>query len=445
MCRKLILAGLVAGLVLVVGNLKARPGLYFVFSPRAAASGVELNHDRSETNDADYEEAFGPEYGCAMYPFAASSPGRTVGAPVGGDIPPLRTILDPYPSFNGVALDVENNRVVFSDTNRKSLLTYDRAAGTSSKEVTKPIRQLFGPDTGIGFIAGVAVDSAHREAFAVNNDIEDRMVAFSYDAEGNSKPERVLYVPHQAWGVSLSKVRDELAISVQAPNMLVFYRRTARGLEAPVRKVRGPHTGMADPHGVRFDDANNEIVVANHGNWRQDELVTAYTAYDDPNNARPARAGGEEAKPAGGEFRPSSVTVYSATASGDAAPLRTIQGSRTQLDWPMGLDVDTANNEIAVANNGNNSISVYRRTDNGDAVPIRVIRGSHTGINNPMAVAIDVKNDELWVANFGDHSALVFSRTARGDATPKRIIWNAPPGSPTGGFGNPYCAAYDPN
>ena len=50
---------------------------------------------------------------------------------------------------------------------------------------------------------------------------------------------------------------------------------------------------------------------------------------------------------------------------------------------------------------------------------------------------------EIWVANYGDHTALVFGRTAAGDVAPKRIIRNAPAGTPTGGFGNPYAVAYD--
>src|SRR5438105_1489895 len=51
------------------------------------------------------------------------------GVDLTGDTPPLRMVLDPYPSFNGVAADPANDLVVFSDTNRKSLLLYDRAAG----------------------------------------------------------------------------------------------------------------------------------------------------------------------------------------------------------------------------------------------------------------------------------------------------------------------------
>jgi len=351
---------------------------------------------------------------------------------IGGDLPPLRYVVDPYPTFNGIAVDVGNNRVVMSDENRKSILIYDRARGSKSAAVATPLQQIIGPQTEIGYISAVEPDPARRELYVVNNDIEDRVVVFDYDAHGDWKPKRRLYVPHQAWGISLNPLQDEFAISVQQLSMVAVYRREAIDLEAPLRIIKGPHTGMADPHGVRWDVAHHEIVVASHGN---SSVITPYSAYD--------AGGSNTVTSVGGHFLPPSLAVFKDSANGDAKPLRTIQGSHTQLNWPMGVDVDATHGEIAVANNGDSSILVFRRTVEGDVAPVRVIRGARTGIASPMGVAIDIKNDELWVANYGDHTALVFSRTATGDVVPKRIIRNAPAGTPTGGFGNPYAVAYD--
>jgi DNA-binding beta-propeller fold protein YncE len=75
--------------------------------------------------------------------------------------------------------------------------------------------------------------------------------------------------------------------------------------------------------------------------------------------------------------------------------------------------------------------------------PIRVLKGGHTGIVGPVGVAIDTKNDEIWVANYGDHTAVVFPRTASGDVAPKRIIRNAPQDAATCGFTNASSATYD--
>jgi DNA-binding beta-propeller fold protein YncE len=359
----------------------------------------------------------------------------------GGDLPPVRMVVDPYPSFNGVAVDTTNDLVMMSDTNRKSLLVYDRTAGSlTSKEAATPRQQIMGPDTGVGFVAGVAMDPAHRELFTVNNDVEDRLVVFGYDARGNVKPKRLLYVPHQSWGIAFAPRRDVLALSVQTPNMYVVFKRDAKKFDAPARSVRGPKTQMADPHGIYFDETHNEVVVANHGNFRPGELITSYTAYDAP-ESRQERSGGKLDENARGKFLPSSVTVFDGDAKGDVAPLRVIQGPLSQIDWPMGVAVDEVNDEIIVANNGDNSVLVFPRTANGDVAPKRVIRGALTGIKGPMGVAS--ARDEIFVANFGDHTALVFPRVAGGNVRPRRIVRNAPAGKETSGFGNPYSVAYD--
>lgn len=353
--------------------------------------------------------------------------------PAEAQLPPVRYVTDPYPTFNGIALDTRNHRVLMSDENRKSVLTYDLSAGGNSPNVTRPMWRIIGPQTEVGFIGGVEVDPERREIYAVNNDVEDRVVVFDYDSNGDLKPKRQLYVPHQSWGLSLNRSRGEMAISVQQLSMIAIYRRDANGMDAPLRIIKGSETNMADPHGVRWDADHHEIIVANHGNSTE---IVPYSAYDAQTSA-PAK------NVFGGKFVPPSIDIFDEAASGDAKPLRTIEGSNTKLNWPMGVDIDATHEEIAVANNGDNSILVFRRTPQGNVAPLRVIRGPKTGISNPMGVAFDPERNELWVANYGDHTALVFSRDAAGDAAPKRIIRNAPAGTPTGGFGNPYAVAYD--
>src|SRR5712691_10253881 len=76
----------------------------------------------------------------------------------GGDIIPLRQVSDPYPVFNGIAIDTENNLVAMSDVNRKSLLSYARSSDSKRGEITAPQRQVFGPLTNVGFVAGILLD-----------------------------------------------------------------------------------------------------------------------------------------------------------------------------------------------------------------------------------------------------------------------------------------------
>jgi DNA-binding beta-propeller fold protein YncE len=351
------------------------------------------------------------------------------------DVQPVRAIVDPYPSFNGIAIDPANDLVVMSDTNKKSLMVYNSASGDSSPGETQALRRIIGPATNIGFVAGVAADSVDREIFAVNNDIEDRVVVFSSEDRGNAKPKRVLHVPYSSWGLALNRKRQELAVSVQQINAVVIYRKDARGLEAPVRSILGANTGMADPHGIVWDEVNDEIFVSDHGNANNEGTSLSSTDY--------YSAEARLQLSLGGRFQAPSIHVYAGKEKGNAKPLRSIQGPLTGLNWPNGMAVDPAHNEVAVANSADNSILFFSRQGNGNIRPSRIIKGGRTGINRPMGVAIDLKNKELWVANFGDHSAAVFDLASRGNVAPKRVVRNAPKGAPSVGFGNPMALAFD--
>jgi hypothetical protein len=353
-------------------------------------------------------------------------------APAGGDVIPIRQVSDPYPVFNGIAIDPVHNLVAMTDVNRKSLLSYSRTDESKRGEITPPRRQVFGPLTNVGFVAGIALDPENGEILALNNDIEDTMIVLPYEAHGNDPPKRLLSVPHQAWGLAMSRKHDQLAMTVEIQEAVVIYRRDAKNVEAPMRLIRGPETGLADPHGILWDDQHDEITVANHGNYRGLYKNTGLGCV-------PAGAG----EPETGEIRPPSITTYSGEATGNANPIRTIQGEKTRLDFPMGLGDDPVNDEIAVANNGDNSILIFSRSARGNAAPQRIVSGPKTLVNRPMSVAIDSVNNELWVSNFIDHSALVFDRKANGNVAPKRIVRSAPAGTPSPGFGNPQTLAYD--
>ena len=62
-------------------------------------------------------------------------------------------------------------------------------------------------------------------------------------------------------------------------------------------------------------------------------------------------------------------------------PSRCEPSEDAELDEPIGLAVDTVNNEILVANI--NSIRVYSRDADGNVAPLRTISGASTGLMNP--------------------------------------------------------------
>jgi DNA-binding beta-propeller fold protein YncE len=350
----------------------------------------------------------------------------------GGDIMPARSVFDPYPTFDAVSVDPEAGRAFFTDATLSSVLSYSTSSGSNSDEITDYATRVLGPDTGIGFIAGSEIDPQRKEVYAVNND-GGGVVVFSYDQHGSVKPVRHFETPHQSWGISFSPSRDELAITAQQLHGVVFYRRSASDLEPPSRKtLRGYETGLADPHGVDYDEQRKELVVANHGNWTE---LRPYSPYDPLTKSTQVYQSGR--------FEAPSIRIFAASAEGNTKPLRSIVGDKTGLNWPMSLEVDEARDEIIVANYGDNSIRFFRRTADGDVAPVRIIQGDRTGLGGPVDVSVDVKRDELWVANYSDHTALVFDRNASGNVAPKRIVRNAPKGAPSLTFSNAAAAAYD--
>jgi len=349
---------------------------------------------------------------------------------IGGNIPPTAAVMDPWPTFDGIAVDGENGIVAMSDENRHGILIYDTPSGGQSSKVTAPRGWVLGPSVKLGFVAGVAVNPKRREILVTNND-GGGVEVFSYDANGDTRPIRSLTVPHQSWGMSLDTDLDELAVTSQQYQGISIYSAEDSGVVRPRRTIRGMATKLEDPHGVFLDGARDEVFAANHGNW------TEMRSY----------AGDEPALPGKyipGRFEPSSVRVYKASSNGDVPPIRTLQGNKTQLAWPMGITVDKQRGELLVANYASNSILIFPVTAEGDVAPARFIGGPHTGIVGPVGVGVDLKRNEIWVANYGDHSAVVFDRSASGDVAPKRIIRNAPEGTPTTGFTNAASAAYDP-
>jgi len=113
-------------------------------------------------------------------------------------------------------------------------------------------------------------------------------------------------------------------------------------------------------------------------------------------------------------FTNHSITVYPRTQTGGSAPLRSIIGSATELNAPVGLALDFENNELFVSND-NNSITVYDLTGltpgNNDVPPIRTISGGLTALNGPRGLAIDPANELLFVVNYLGNSITVYDLT----------------------------------
>jgi len=98
------------------------------------------------------------------------------------------------------------------------------------------------------------------------------------------------------------------------------------------------------------------------------------------------------------------VLVFRGSANGDEAPIRVIQGPRTQLKGSLyagvdRLDVDPIHNEIFVP--VRDAILVFPREAKGDVAPIRVIKGPNTGIQSTQTVAVDAVHNLMVVGDTG--------------------------------------------
>ena len=354
---------------------------------------------------------------------------------------PVRTIRDPYAAYSAVAVDNAHNEVVLTDENLFNLWVYDRTAKTPANGSTEPKRIIGGLNTKIEFQCGLYIDPANGDIYAVNNDTIDTLVVFSRKAVGDVAPDRELHTPHGTFGIAVDEMAKELFLTVQHDNAIVVFNKSAKGVEAPLRVVQGDHTGLADPHGMALDPKNNLLFVTNHGSTHQVRPPPPGTRRREDIAGWPLTR--DDAVPGSGKILPPSITVYPKDAKGDAAPLRTIAGPKTQMDWPTGIAVDPERNEIYVANDGGNSILVFDAAAGGDAAPIRVLKGPKSLVSNPTGVYLDKANNELWVASFGNHISAVYNPLANGDVAPIRFIRSAPPNQPVPGLGNPHPLAYD--
>jgi DNA-binding beta-propeller fold protein YncE len=334
--------------------------------------------------------------------------------------PPVRTIRDTYPIYSSIAVDTQFNEVVLQDTNLFGIKVFDRMENTPANvDASKPKRVIEGPKTDLEYNNGLYVDPKNGDIYTVASDTADNMLVFPRDAKGDVAPARQLNTPHRNFASAVDEEKGEVFITIQYPPKVVVYRKTASGDDKPIRVLEGERTRIYDAHGMAIDVQKKLLFVSSWG------------------NASDYRVAGS------GKFYPPSINVYPLDASGDVAPLRVIQGPKTQLNWAGGLAVDPDSGLLWIANDQGNNVIAFKETDEGNVAPTRVLKGPKTGIKNPTGVAVDTKNKELWVANLGNSSATVYALGANGDAAPLRTIRSAPAGRTSVKFGKPQSVAYD--
>ena len=175
---------------------------------------------------------------------------------------------------------------------------------------------------------------------------------------------------------------------------------------------------------VGYDITNPNAV---NGNLAPDaNLQGAQTLLDNPSDIIVDAGGALLAS----NFTTPSVTGYDNASdlsgvNGNVAPSRNVQGAATLLTQPISLAVNTSNDLAFVADLVTDDIYVYANAStaafNGNLAPTRTIQSAD--INNPLGINFGA-NDELYVANDGNNNVLVFANASNlnGNVQPSRII-----------------------
>jgi DNA-binding beta-propeller fold protein YncE len=293
------------------------------------------------------------------------------------------------------------------------------ASGTADFSQRKPVRMIRDP---YAAYSAVAVDPVNNEVVLTD---ENLFQILAYDRMANTPPSAKMTEPKRMIGGLQTKIEfqcglyidpvtgDIYAVNNDTVATLVIFSRNAKGNVPPDRELKTPQGTF----GIAVDEGAQEMfLTVQHDN---------------------------------------AVVAFRKNAQEEEAPLRLLQGSRTQLADPHGIALDTKNQVMFVSNYGNfhekqtggepsraqekanwpvrtevagsgkflpPSVSVYPLKADGNIAPLRVIRGPKTQMNWPAHLAFDEERQELYVANDMGDSILVFNATANGDAEPARVL-----------------------
>jgi len=334
--------------------------------------------------------------------------------------PPVRQIVDTAPIYSSVAVDTNKDEVYLQDSNLWSIRVFSRTDNAKPGDPpTEPRRVIMGEKTALQFNSCVWVDPAAGDVYSVENDTGNIIAVYPREATGDVAPKRILKVTHRAYAMVINQETKDLFLSVQFPPQIAVYDKEASGDAKPRRLLQGPHTRLADSHGIAIDPKRKLLFVDNWGNIA--DLKVAGT----------------------GRFELPSISVYDINADGDTPPIRVIQGPKTRLDWPGVMSIDEDTGDLYVANDVDQSIIAFHSGDQGDVEPSRVIKGPNTRLNYPVGIFVDNKNKEVWATNIGNSSATVYPLMADGDIAPLRTIRSAAADKQSLRFGKTSALVYD--
>ena len=291
-------------------------------------------------------------------------------------------------------------------------------------------------------------------------------------------PSRVIHDPHSSFSaVAVDVTRDEIILEDENLGRINVYNRLDNtppqaAMTEPKRIIGGSRAKINLNCGVYVDPFSGDIYSVNGDTtdwmtvWTREQKgnVPASRELQTPHRAFGV-AVDEDTKELYITIEHSpAVVVYRKTAQVREAPIRILEGDKTQLADVHGIALDTKNQLLYVSNQGATarnlsnvgwarvlkngvptweipqqgdawrnfvpgsgtflppSITVYPLKASGDTPPVRVIQGPLTRFNWPAHISLDVEHNELFVANTITDEILVFRSNDNGNVAPIRTL-----------------------
>ena len=336
-----------------------------------------------------------------------------------GNIAPLRDIVGSDTELFGVSglvMDTYRNQFVVTNGISDRLTIYPLNAGANSP----PVSSIAGMGTRLndpvavalylGLNAGTGQPDHSGDQYIVVNRNNNSIATFSTNDSGDATPGRTI----SGLFTGLSKPtdlvldidpfadgnpdHDEILVANNGNDSITTYTRVGNGDTLPVRTLQGSLTGLSGVCGVGIDKQHHEVFVTNSAT----NTITVYDLYDLDGSRNVLDSTG---------------TTVLTSPHLNIPPLLTIT-SAAGLSDPCDIVVDAGNDDIYVANKGNDSISVFDLAAiptpevlslNPAAGPLsispkRSIAGSNTGIHQP--IALQLSGGELLVTHNGGEAVM---------------------------------------
>jgi DNA-binding beta-propeller fold protein YncE len=256
---------------------------------------------------------------------------------------------------------------------------------------------------------------------------ENNFSIMVYDRMENTPPRAAMSEPKRmiqgentyleyACGVYVDPATGDIyGINNDTLNWMTVFDRNAKGNAAPNRKLATPHTTF----GIVGDEETQELLMT----IQDDHAVVTFKKAAKDHDAPVRLLQGPKtqmADPHGIALDPKSGLIYVTNwgTLSDRRYVKATQGERALPNWPVGRN----NNIPGSGRTQPASITVYRKDAQGDVAPLRVIQGPRTLLNWPTSIAVHPDRGELFVANDTGDSVTVYRTDANGDVAPIRVL-----------------------